>query len=402
MIEKSKKTLNKSQYLVYWILIKLLLSGKQILIVSLVFILLGNTTNLTFPNAVDEKTIKGWVNTAEATESNDKKVCEQYNGEWKKIADSGGERWCNFDNDKDRQLYSVRPGHSLDGTGSDAEYGRLDLDLDDVEAAAIEDDICDDEDADTTDVKSCMSQVRKHQVENNIDKEECKEVNGDWKNGGCTFYEDEQEQEEQQEEDYLSEENVDKSVALPGENEATETEEEKRFEEREFVAELEDDLVDAKTPEQKEKIQGQLDTAREKFGLDDKADEANDELMTIEAEEQVIEDYGNTVIDDEEPLKEAIKQISSEDQGNRVESSPVQIPNDPEESEVSEEQEQEEVADNNEVEDNQVNTDTEDSSDNTDSSDSQDSSDSEDNSSDDGGDSSDNGDDSSSSDDGGG
>jgi hypothetical protein len=43
------------QYLVYWILIKLLLSGKEILIVLLVFILFVNTTNLTFPNAVDYK-----------------------------------------------------------------------------------------------------------------------------------------------------------------------------------------------------------------------------------------------------------------------------------------------------------------------------------------------------------
>ena len=44
---------------------------KQILIVSLVFILLVNTTNLTFPNAVDEKTIKDWSNTAEASSEKD-------------------------------------------------------------------------------------------------------------------------------------------------------------------------------------------------------------------------------------------------------------------------------------------------------------------------------------------
>jgi hypothetical protein len=58
-------------------LIKLLFSGKEILIVSLVFILLVNATNLTFPNAVDEKSINDWVNTAEAAESDDKKVCEE-------------------------------------------------------------------------------------------------------------------------------------------------------------------------------------------------------------------------------------------------------------------------------------------------------------------------------------
>ena len=33
---KSKKTLNKSQYLSYWILIKLLLSGKQLLLFMII------------------------------------------------------------------------------------------------------------------------------------------------------------------------------------------------------------------------------------------------------------------------------------------------------------------------------------------------------------------------------
>ena len=33
---KSEKTLNKSQYLVYWILIKLLLSGKQLLLFMII------------------------------------------------------------------------------------------------------------------------------------------------------------------------------------------------------------------------------------------------------------------------------------------------------------------------------------------------------------------------------
>ena len=106
-------------------MIKLLLSEKQILIVSLVFILLVNTTNLTFPNTVDKKTIKDWVNIAEATESNDKKVCESYNGEWKNIG--GGDRGCTFDNVDEAERYGYRPGFSLDSTGSDAEYGIEDL-----------------------------------------------------------------------------------------------------------------------------------------------------------------------------------------------------------------------------------------------------------------------------------
>jgi hypothetical protein len=64
------------------------------------------------------------------------------------------------------------------------------------EKAAQEDALCDDEDADTTDVKKCMSEDRLQQAAFNIDKEECKEANGDWKNGKCTYYEDEQQKQE--------------------------------------------------------------------------------------------------------------------------------------------------------------------------------------------------------------
>src|SRR5688500_16197128 len=93
------------------------------------------------------------VFSAEAAEKDDKKVCEDYNGKWKDVG--GGDKSCTFKNDKDRQLYSIRPGHSLDGTGSDAEYGREDLG--EVAAAAIEDDICDNEDADHTKIDICKS-----------------------------------------------------------------------------------------------------------------------------------------------------------------------------------------------------------------------------------------------------
>jgi hypothetical protein len=204
-------------------LIKLLLSGKQLLL----FIIIAWSL-LAF--------VSFNVLTVEAAEKDDKKVCESYGGEWKetKIVDgsgrSSGDRGCEIENEQAQQLYGIRAGESVDGTGADSEYGRIDLDMSDVEAAAIEDDvcsknkdldikvckereeaaeiaakedaICDDEDADTTDIEICMSQVRKHQVENNLDKEECKEVNGEWKNGGYTFYEDEQNHEQQVIEDY--------------------------------------------------------------------------------------------------------------------------------------------------------------------------------------------------------
>jgi hypothetical protein len=72
-------------------------------------------------------------------------------------------------------------------------------------------------------------------------------------------------EQQQKEDDYLSEENVDRSITYPGENEATETEEERESEEGEFIADLEDDLADAGTPEEKERIQGLLDEAKKKF-----------------------------------------------------------------------------------------------------------------------------------------
>ena len=65
------------------------------------------------------------VLTVEAIESNDKKVCEDYNGEWKSIG--GGDIGCTFENDSDAQKYGFRPGYSLDSTSGDAEYGIEDL-----------------------------------------------------------------------------------------------------------------------------------------------------------------------------------------------------------------------------------------------------------------------------------
>jgi hypothetical protein len=65
------------------------------------------------------------VLTAESTEKEDKKVCEDYNGEWKSIG--GGDRGCVIDNEQDQQRYGMRPGFSLDSTGGDAEYGIEDI-----------------------------------------------------------------------------------------------------------------------------------------------------------------------------------------------------------------------------------------------------------------------------------
>ena len=121
------------------------------------------------------------VITVEAAESDDdKKVCESYGGEWTK-SDVGEDRYCKIDNEKDQQLYSIRPGFSLDSTGADAEYGREDLGMTDEEAAAQEDAICDDEDAETTNISLCKSDKKD-------DDEGKRYVNPD---GGAPLYEDE-------------------------------------------------------------------------------------------------------------------------------------------------------------------------------------------------------------------
>ena len=106
MIEKSETTLNTYQYLAYWILIKLLLSGKQILIASLVFILLANTTNLTFLNTIaDEKEDKADALRGMEFVNDDlddyglkdiaiEQACKDNGGQWK------DNDWCKFDKDK--------------------------------------------------------------------------------------------------------------------------------------------------------------------------------------------------------------------------------------------------------------------------------------------------------------
>ena len=177
-----------------------------------------------------------------------------------------------------------------------------------TEIAAQEDALCDNEDADTTKIEICMSDEQKESKK--IGKDECKEVNGDWKYGRCTFYEDYQSYYENN----------------PGAVPATQS----------YVDP--DEVEDSPTP--------------------------------------VIEDWGNTVTDDEKAVKEVVKILEEGDENNVVNSSPVQTPNEPE---VTEQEEEE--SDDSEVE----------SEDNGE----------EEESSDDGGDSSDSGDDSSSSDDGG-
>jgi hypothetical protein len=371
-------------------LIKLLLSGKQLLL----FIIIAWSL-LAF--------VGYNVLTVQAAEKDDKKVCESYGGEWKETIrvdvdgneKGSGEKQCNFNNDKDLQAYSIRPGHSLDGTGSDAEYGRLDLDMSDDEAAAIEDDICDDEDADYTNIELCMSDKRKD-VEKEM-KKACDDTdNAKWTQSGCVV--DEAEPTEERKE-------LDKEMYSS-----------KTF--KNLLASKGIDYDDYKNDKLSSEKRDELETEFREDKSDEYAEEINKDNKEDEGKRYVNPDGGAPLYEDElteeekgyyEEYKPEKEQKNIEDWGNTVSySEEEQIQNEeneitPEEAESyvasisDEEQNEEEVADNNEEDDSQVNTDTEDSPDNTESSDSQDSSESED----DGDDSSDSGDDSSSSDDGG-
>ncbi len=137
----------------------------------------------------------------------------------------------------------------------------------DVEAAAIEDDICDDEDADTTDIKGCMSDKREQQLKN-IEKT-CDKVDGKMTKDGC---------------------DTDGSGDTP----------------------------------KADKFNEELDEIEKETGY-----------PSIKEELPVIEDYGNTVTDDDEAVKEVVKNLEGSEPWTNypIEQKPI------EEEEVSEEEE---------------------------------------------------------------
>ncbi len=140
--------------------------------------------------------------------------------------------------------------------------------------------------------------ITKTKATNTIEQE-CKQNTGKMNNGKCDIknpddqieFEHELADEglwpeytvAQQAQNFLSEANVEKSIGFPGEYEPgyKKTDAQKRAEEAEFVAELEDDLQDANTPEQKEKIQSQIKQAKEKFGLNDDETEKQPEPTEV-------------------------------------------------------------------------------------------------------------------------
>ena len=141
-------------------------------------------------------------------------ACKDNGGQWKESA------WCKFDkiggndeikfehemaergldyyyydfeygNDEWQKIQNEKYEKSLKG---EQEYQKYVAKQEEI--AAQEDAICDNEDADTTDIKLCMAEERLQQSAFNIGKEECKQVNGDWKKDRCTYYEDEQQEQE--------------------------------------------------------------------------------------------------------------------------------------------------------------------------------------------------------------
>ena len=350
---------------------------KKVLIVLLVFILLVNTTNLTFPNAVDEKTIKDWSNTAEASSEKD----------------------CSSISEPDDDFYC-----------KEFDWGAFSPDR------QIVDELCDASEDYAKNPKNCDKAYElieeKDLREDKEVKEVCDEVGGEMKKDGC--HTDHDGPMADKFEELMTERNqqeVKPKLLVPSLLKGTLTEEQKEALSKEnpnweFKSDVNipNSLEGKLTQEQSEPLSE--DNYDIEYQWEDTASNPVPGTPSyVEPDEvedsppPVIEDWGNTVTDEEQEKINAAAQYqqtkheqladSNTNPGKIVE----QILQEEQEQEVSE-QEEEEIAEYNE-DDNQANTDTEDSSDNTDSSDS------EDNSSDDGGDSSDSGDDSSSSDDGG-
>ena len=296
-------------------MIKLLLSGQRNILFTIIAwsLLVFVGYNILTVEATSEKDIKNYdYDSYEEYNEIIEPLCNDKGGKL-----NHGDGYCYFD-ERDKELQFEK---ELDDKGLGHDYTAEEEaswnQKTEAEKAAKEDALCDNEDADTTNIELCKSEDRK----NNQQKNE-----REW------YYNENTNQYE-----YLSDEEI-----------------------KEHNMEAESEIM-----------QG------EKWGPETPIEPPSEPYPTTE--EEVIEDYSNTVTPDTNNDNE----ITPEEAESYVASI------------SDEEQNEEEVADNNE-DDNQVNTDAEDSSDNTDSSDSQDSSESED----DGGDSSDSGDDSSSSDDG--
>ena len=159
-------------------MIKLLLSGKQLLL----FIVIAGSLlvfvgyNVLTVEAAEEK------DCSSISEPDDDFYCKEFD-------------WGPFHPDKQfvEELRDASEDYAKNPKHCDKAYKLVEKA---EEKAAKEDALCDNEDADTTDIKTCMSEDRLQQAAFNIGKEECKEANGDWKKDRCTYYEYEQQEQE--------------------------------------------------------------------------------------------------------------------------------------------------------------------------------------------------------------
>ena len=220
------------------------------------------------------------------------------------------------------------------------------------ERAADEDAKCDDEDADSTNIKLCMSEEREHHwTDQQIEKKVCEDEGYKWAhNGGCDTKGDTKK--------------WDEVYSKVGQKLAEREEEERQEEAKKEIVNI---IKDSEPMNNYPITQKPIEEIEDWSNTVSETTNTNEQEYFEAQAESINTPYTE---EDEENLKEIAQKIANSES---------------------------EVHGNAEID----YTETEDSSDNTDSSDSQDSSDSEDNSSDDGGDSSDSGDDSSSSDDGG-
>jgi hypothetical protein len=109
--------------------------------------------------------------TAYAEEDTKKELCKENGGKWE-----GGA--CDFKTDNedkaDQFIENVEKIENFE-----------------EEKAALEDALCDDEDAKTTNIKICSSQdlTVDEALAEKYNKENCKDYNGEWIDGECDFYE---------------------------------------------------------------------------------------------------------------------------------------------------------------------------------------------------------------------
>jgi hypothetical protein len=147
-----------------------------------------NNCKLTIIIAVFTISFIGYnILTVDADEEYDKKVCEDYNGEWKDTG--GGDRGCKFEDTDDAERYGYRPGFSLSGTHSDAEYGIEDLVSYDEEGNKV------------------YPKIPEYVLEEKESpKQICEDTSGEWKDGTCNFSKEEREHGYQEDFDHSMEE----------------------------------------------------------------------------------------------------------------------------------------------------------------------------------------------------